>query len=108
IADNKIQFNVHLEVSNNPKLIPNQTIKLQVLKSVKDKVLRITAANKFKSNCEQTVYILDSGNMIQRNVYFGMKGTDYQEVISGLKEGENVVISDSPISWKKKPVETKN
>jgi hypothetical protein len=37
-----------------------------------------------------------------------MKGTDYQEVISGLKEGENVVISDSPISWKKKPVETKN
>ena len=107
IADNKIQFNVHLEMSNNSKLIPNQTIKLQVLKSIKNEVLRITAANKFKANCEQTVYILDSGNMVQRTVYFGMKGADYQEVISGLKEGENVIISDSPINWKKKPVETK-
>ena len=107
IADNKIQFNVHLEMSNNSKLIPNQTIKLQILKSIKNQVLRITAANKFKANCEQTVYILDSGNMVQRTVYFGMKGADYQEVISGLKEGENVIISDSPITWKKKPVETK-
>lgn len=102
VADNKIQFNVHLENSNNPKLIPNQSIKLQVLKSIKTEVLRITANNDFKANTEQTVYVLDSGNMVPRMVYFGIKGADYQEVISGLREGEKVILSDSPFRMKKK------
>jgi hypothetical protein len=35
-------------------------------------------------------------------VYFGIKGSDYQEVISGLSEGEVVVISDSPFHLKTK------
>ena len=108
IADNKIQFNVHLEVSNNPKLIPNQTIKLQVLKSVKNEVLRIAANNKFKANSAQIIYILDSGNRIQRNVNLGMKGGDYQEIISGLKLGDKVITSDSPSVWQKKTIDKKN
>ncbi len=105
VSDNKIQFNVHLEHSNNPKLIPNQSIKLQVLKSIKTEVLRITANNNFKADAEQTVYVLDSGNRVARTVYFGIKGSDYQEVISGLHEGEKVIISDSPFHLKTKKTE---
>lgn len=108
VADNKIQFNVHLENSNNPKLIPNQSIKLQVLKSIKTEVLRITANNNFIANAEQTVYVLDSGNMISRTVYFGIKGSDYQEVISGLSEGEKVILSDSPFRMQTKKMEKNN
>jgi HlyD family secretion protein len=105
VADNKIQFNVHLEISNNSKLIPNQTVKLTVLKSIKDDVLRISSSNDFKANSEQTVYIIDSGKMVPRNVVFGMKGSDYQEVISGLKIGDKVVTSDSPTVWPKKTID---
>jgi HlyD family secretion protein len=108
VADNKIQFNVHLENSNNPKLIPNQSIKLQVLKSIKTEVLRITANNNFKANAEQTVYVLDSGNMMPRTVYFGIKGADYQEVISGLSEGEKVILTDSPFRMQTKKTEKNN
>lgn len=99
IADNKIQFNVHLENSDSLGLIPNQTVKLQVLKSIKDKVLRISSHNKFKANSEQTIYVLDSGKVEERTVKFGLKGSDFLEVISGLKEGEEVILSDSPFSW---------
>ncbi|MBW8330681.1 MAG: efflux RND transporter periplasmic adaptor subunit [Prolixibacteraceae bacterium] len=108
VSDNKIQFNVHLENSNNPKLIPNQSIKLQVLKSIKTETLRITANNNFKANAEQTVYVLDSGNMEPRTVYFGIKGADYQEVISGLSEGEKVILSDSPFRMQTKKTEKNN
>lgn len=108
IADNKIQFNVHLEISNNAKLIPNQSIRLQVLKSVKNEVLRIAASNKFKANSEQTIYVLDSGNRIQRNVNLGMKGDDYQEIISGLQVGDKVITSDFPSIWQSKTIETKS
>ena len=108
IADNKIQFNVHLDVSNDSKLIPNQTIKLQVLKSIKNEVLRIASNNKFKANSEQTIYILDSGNRIQRNVYLGMKGAEYQEIISGLKLGDKVIAPDSPSIWQTKTIDKKS
>ena len=102
VAENKIQFNVHLENSNNPKLIPNQTVKILVLKSLKNDVLRISANNNFKANSEQTVYILDSGKVVSRIVTFGIKGNEYQEVISGLNEGEKVILSDTPFSWNTK------
>ena len=98
MADNKIQFNVHLENSNNSKLIPNQAVKLMVLKSVKNNVLRISSDNNFKANSEQTVYILDSGKVVARTVNFGIKGNEYQEVVSGLNEGEKVILADSPFS----------
>ena len=104
VADNKILFNVHLENSNNPKLIPNQTVKLKVLKSLKNEVLRISSDNNFKPNEEQTVYVLDSGNVVPRTVQFGIKGADYQEILSGLSEGEKVLLSDSPFSWNSKKV----
>jgi HlyD family secretion protein len=105
IAENKIQFNVHLENSNNSRLIPNQAVKLLVLKSVKNNVLRISSDNNFKANSEQTVYILDSGKVIPKQVYFGIKGNEYLEVISGLNEGEKVLLTDSPFSWSAKKME---
>lgn len=108
VADNKIQFNVHLENSSNPKLIPNQTVKLLVLKSVKDMVLRVPFNAKFKANTEQMLYVIDSGKAVERKVRFGMSGSDYQEVISGLEEGDQVVLSDSPFSWSGKNKEKKN
>lgn len=105
VSDNKIQFNVHLENSNNPKLIPNQAVKLLVLKSVKYSVLRISANNNFKANSEQTVYILDSGKVVSRTVNFGIKGNEYLEVISGLNEGEKVILADSPFLWNSEKIE---
>lgn len=99
VSENKIQFNVHLENSNNQKLIPNQAVKLLVLKSVKNSVLRISANNNFKANSEQTIYILDSGKVVSRTVNFGVKGNEYLEIISGLSEGEKVILADSPFAW---------
>ncbi|MFA5330646.1 MAG: HlyD family efflux transporter periplasmic adaptor subunit [Prolixibacteraceae bacterium] len=107
VADNQIQFNVHLENTANPKLKPNQTVKIQVLKSVKSNALRISSNTKFKENSEQIVYVLDSGDVEERTVQFGMKGSDYQEVITGLNEGDKVILSDSPFSWNSTENETK-
>jgi HlyD family secretion protein len=100
VAENKIQFNVHLEENTNQQLIPNQTVSLKVLKSMRENVLRIKSSNKIKANTEQTVYVIDNlGNKVSKTVNFGIKGVDFQEVISGLSEGEHVVLSDTPFSW---------
>lgn len=95
VADNKIQFNVHLEHNSNPNLIPNQTVRLEVLKTVRNEVLRIMDSNDFKPNNEQIIYVHDSGKVVPRTVKFGLKGTDFIEVISGLTEGEKVMVAKS-------------
>lgn len=103
VAENKIQFNVHLEENSNQRLIPNQTVRLKVLKTMRENVLRVKSANKFKENSEQQVYVIESGEKVSRTVNFGIKGIGYLEVISGLNEGEQVVLSDVPFSWISKP-----
>jgi len=99
VSDNKIHFNVHMEQNNNPSLIPNQNVRLKVLKLLKDNVLRVSSSKHFKENSEQAIYVLESGKEAERLVRFGMKGSEYQEVISGLKEGDQVITSRLPFLW---------
>ncbi|MFA9392855.1 MAG: efflux RND transporter periplasmic adaptor subunit [Prolixibacteraceae bacterium] len=94
VSNNKIQFNVHLEKDDYAELIPNQTVKLLVVETLRNNVLRIPALSRYKSNSEQSIYVIDSGRTVRRKVVFGMKGADYQEVVCGLSEGEEVVASD--------------
>ena len=68
-------------------------------------MLRISANNNFKANSEQTIYVLDSGKVVARTVNFGIKGNEYQEIISGLNEGEKVILADSPFLWNTKKIE---
>ena len=96
VTDNKLHFNVHLEKNDSPSLISNQNVKMKVLKSLKDNVLRVSSNKHFRENSEQTVYVLEGSSKVERAVRFGMKGTEYQEVISGLKEGEKVETSSFP------------
>jgi len=99
VSDNKIHFNVHLEQNNSPSLIPNQNVRLKVLKLLKNNVLRVAADKHFKENSEQSVYVLEEGKEVERIVRFGMKGSEYQEVISGLKEGDQIVTARRPFLW---------
>ena len=70
---------------------------------MRENVLRVKSANKFKENSEQQVYVIESVEKVSRTVNFGIKGIGYLEVISGLNEGEQVVLSDVPFSWVSKP-----
>jgi hypothetical protein len=61
--------------------------------------LRVAADKHFKENSEQSVYVLEEGKEVERIVRFGMKGSEYQEVISGLKEGDQIVTARRPFLW---------
>lgn len=93
VSNNKIQFNVHFTDSIYHELIPNQTVKLMVLKSLRNNVLRIPSFGKIKAHSKQVVNVIDSGKTYTRTVTFGLKGEEYQEVVSGLNEGEEIVFS---------------
>lgn len=65
---------------SNQQLIPNQTVSLKVLKSMRENALRIKSNNKIKANTEQTVYLIDNlGNKVSRTVNFGIKESIFRK-----------------------------
>ena len=92
IENNKIQFNVHLEEGNNPKLISNQNVVLWVVGNEAANTLRIKNLNLFDKEIPNALYVLKNGEAIRREIITGIKNPDYIQVLSGLEAGETVII----------------
>ena len=92
VENKKMQFNVHLKEKSNPKLIANQNIDIEIIKSEKDSVLLIKKYPAFEKSKKQFVYIVENNIAIKKEVTFGIIGPDSCEIISGLKEGAEVIV----------------
>ncbi|NQU86106.1 MAG: HlyD family efflux transporter periplasmic adaptor subunit [Mariniphaga sp.] len=106
IENSKIQFNVHIENSNHPEIMPNQAVSLKVVQSLKNNILRIPCYDEIYPNMEQLVLVKDSERVVKKNVRFGIKGVDFQEIVSGLNVGEQIIISDKVSSRKIDEIES--
>ncbi|HLO58642.1 MAG TPA: efflux RND transporter periplasmic adaptor subunit [Bacteroidales bacterium] len=94
LTDKKINFDVFLDYSNFKKLIPNMEVDLMIVTHQKDSVLRIEKGPAFNKNKQQDVYVVRGNKAIKTRVETGLTGSDYIEVLSGLKPGDRVIISD--------------
>jgi len=88
VENKKVQFNVHLKQKSHPKLIANQNIDIKIIVNKKDSVLRLKNTEALK---DQKLFILEGTRAIKKEVKFGITGSDYCEVISGLNEGDLVI-----------------
>jgi cobalt-zinc-cadmium efflux system membrane fusion protein len=60
------------------------------------KLLAITSSAIESDNDETFVFVEEENNLfVKRNVKCGIEADGYMEIISGLKEGENVVVRGS-------------
>jgi HlyD family secretion protein len=91
VENKKIQFYVHLDQNNHPKLIPNMQVHLRVSQSAKDSVLRVRKHDDFGSVNEISLYVLSEGKAIRQDVKFGIRNSEYIEILSGLDEGDTII-----------------
>ena len=94
IRDRKIEFDVNLTESNHYKLRPNLNVSLEVVREKRDSVLRIHNGPAIGRGNKHKVYVLQSGNAIEREILTGLVSEAYVEVLEGLSEGERVLLSD--------------
>ena len=95
IDQDMVDFNVYLNQSSHEKLKPNLNLSLLVVKSEKDSVLRIRRGPVFsKDGSNHETFVIRSGTAVRRIVETGLAGDEYIEIISGLSEGEQVIISE--------------
>jgi len=94
VSGKTIKFKIHLENKNHTLLRPNLRVDVFVITSFEEKVLRIKNGLFYTGGLVQAVFIVRGNELISRKVTFRRNNIDYIEIISGLTDGEEVVISD--------------
>jgi HlyD family secretion protein len=94
IENNKVNFEVFLEQSSHPDLIPNLKVNIRVATARKDSVLRISKGEAFNNSEKQYVYVVKGSKANRKEIITGLKGNDFMEIISGVNVGDIIITSD--------------
>lgn len=90
-----ISFTVQLVEDNNKRLRSGLKTDVYVMNAVKEGVLRLANASYYVGRGEYELFVQDSKDeIVKRKVQLGDSNFEYVEVISGLKPGDKVVVSD--------------
>lgn len=90
-----ISFIVQLNEDNNKRLRSGLKTDVYVMNAVKEGVLRLANASYYVGRGEYELFVQGSKDeVVKRKVQLGDSNFEYVEVISGLKPGDKVVVSD--------------
>jgi HlyD family secretion protein len=94
-SQNLIDFSVALADPRDAHLRPGLSLELQVLYGYKDAVTLVPNGAYFKGSGDYTMFVMDgTDRLVRRQVKLGDSNREKVEVVSGLKVGDRVAISD--------------
>lgn len=108
VENEKVQFNVHLKQKSHPKLIANQNVDIQVVSSKKDNVINVKKHPIFEESGRKIIYVVENDVAVKREITIGVVGSDSCEIVSGLKEGDEVIVEGLQTVRKLNEVEIQN
>ena len=89
-----ISFTVQLEEDNHKRLRSGLKTDVYVMNAVKDDVLRIANSSYYVGKGECELFVVNGNQLLKRKVQLGDSNFEYVEVVSGLQEGDQVIVSD--------------
>jgi HlyD family secretion protein len=84
---------VDLEDPSSPLLKPNLRVDVHVITEARRESLRVRKGPFVSGTGEQPVFLLRDGSAHRVPVRIGVAGIDYFEVLSGLNEGDRIIVS---------------
>jgi HlyD family secretion protein len=94
VENGMIKFDVFLEQNNHPDLRPNLSMELQIITAEKINVLRLPDGPFFDGSRQLDVFRVEGNKAYKTRIKAGLNNFEYVEIESGLKEGDEVIISD--------------
>ena len=94
--DGAVAFSVILDDDSNPRLRSGASAEVYVMTDIKEYVLRVGNGTYYAGAGSYDVWVLsaDGSSLEKRAVQLGESSPDHVEVLSGLAQGERIVISD--------------
>ncbi len=94
IENGAIKFAVDLDDARHPKLRNNLRADVLVVTASRAGALRVPKGPFSQGGGAEPVFVMDGNRSVRRTVRFGVTGYDHYEVLEGLSEGEEVILSD--------------
>jgi len=89
-----VTFYAQLDQPHHPVLRANLRADVFVVTDAQRKVLRLKNGPFYQGGHEGAVFVVQDGKATRRTVQFGASNFDYVQIVSGLRPGEEVVVSD--------------
>lgn len=95
IQQNVVTYDVVIAIDNREGLLrPDMTTNTTITVAKREKVLAIPNQAVRREDGDRVVFIQDRDRLVRRSVKTGWKDKTYTEVLSGLKEGDRVVVGE--------------
>jgi HlyD family secretion protein len=94
IENGAVRFAVDLDDARHPKLRNNLRADVLVVTASRANALRVPKGPFSGGGATETVFVIRGDRAVRRSVRFGVSGYDHLEVLDGLSEGEEVILSD--------------
>lgn len=89
-----IDFTIRLDEPSNKLLRSGLKVEVYVISSEKQDILRIRSGSFYQGASMYRLFVREGAMLEARDVELGEANYDYIEVKSGLREGEQVVVSN--------------
>ncbi|UYZ64481.1 efflux RND transporter periplasmic adaptor subunit [Hymenobacter weizhouensis] len=90
-----VTFYATLTQDHHPALRANLRADVFVVTKALHNVTRVKNGPFYQGGQEQAVFVVQAGKATRRTVQFGSSNLDYVQITSGLRPGEEVIISDT-------------
>ncbi|MFP5287039.1 MAG: efflux RND transporter periplasmic adaptor subunit [Thermoanaerobaculia bacterium] len=94
IENGAVKFAADLDDARHPKLRNNLRADVLVVTASRAGALRVPKGPFAQGVAVEPVFVVEGDRAVRRSVRFGVTGYDHYEVLDGLAEGEEVILSD--------------
>lgn len=97
IQDNVVYYITIISADNPEGLLkPEMTATVNISLQKKENVLTVPSGAIRRDGGKKVVFVMQNNQPVKREVKTGWKDSSYTEILSGLNEGERVVIGETP------------
>ncbi|SMB88002.1 efflux transporter, RND family, MFP subunit [Hymenobacter roseosalivarius DSM 11622] len=90
-----VTFYARLSEDHHPALRSNLRVDVFVVTKAHKQVLRVKNGPFYQGGQEQAVFVVQGDQATRRTVRFGDSNFDFVQIVSGLRAGEEVILSDT-------------
>lgn len=107
IASSQVSFTVMLDKDMDVVLRPQKRVDVFLVIGQKEDVLLVGNGPAFSGAENQILFVLQNGKAVRRQVITGVNNYDNVEIVEGINEGDQVIISDMKKYKKRKKVKVR-
>ncbi|MDP1930056.1 MAG: efflux RND transporter periplasmic adaptor subunit [Gammaproteobacteria bacterium] len=94
VDNGTISLQIELIHAGHVQLKPNMRVDAKILTEQRDSGMRVSNGIVFNSAGLQQVFVIQGNTASKRQVEVGLQNSNFVEIVSGLVEGEEIIISD--------------